>query len=471
MPKLMSLLQLVLVILFTPSLCCPEDQKQALLHFKAFFLNATAYSALRSPEFRLESWNSSSDCCQWERVNCTSPFGSKTVISLDLSYLVDGESEEPRVLSFTIFTPLFRIRSLTELHLSENRIQGEFLGDSLANMSKLVFLDLSGNSFHGNIPKEIGNMTKLQQLSLSGNNFFGEIPASILNLKELKTLDLSYNSLSMEIPIDTGNLSNITTLDFSNNNLTSTIPSSIQKLTKLETLYLQNNLLTGDIPSWLFDIKSLKYLFLGGNYLAWNNKAKVTPRCTLFVLSMRSCVLSGEIPDWISTQKTLGILDLSENQLEGTFPLWLAEMNVNYIFLSGNNLKGFLPPSLFNNSPSLKVLSLSRNNFYGELPSNIGNATKISDLFLDRNNFSGKLPESIVNSYYLTFLDLSNNKFFGDTLPDFSSNVNLQFIDFSSNEFSAEISTNFPQATTLLSLGKNKFSGNLSRILTNLSNL
>jgi Leucine-rich repeat (LRR) protein len=50
-------------------------------------------------------------------------------------------------------------------------------------------LDLSGNSFHGNIPKEIGNMTKLQQLFLSGNNFFGEIPASILNLKELEVLN------------------------------------------------------------------------------------------------------------------------------------------------------------------------------------------------------------------------------------------------------------------------------------------
>ena len=49
MVKLMSLLQLVLVILFTPSLCCPEDQKQTFLHSKASFLNATAYSALKKP--------------------------------------------------------------------------------------------------------------------------------------------------------------------------------------------------------------------------------------------------------------------------------------------------------------------------------------------------------------------------------------------------------------------------------------
>jgi Leucine-rich repeat (LRR) protein len=317
MAKVMSLLQLVLVILFTPSLCCPEDQKQALLLFKASFLNATASTTYSS---KFESWNSSSDCCQWERVNCTSPFGSKTVIALYLSDIVVWNTEEPRVVSFTIFTPLFRIRSLTDLDLSYNEIQGELLGDDLANMSKLIRLDLEGNSFHGNIPKEIGNMTKLQQLFLSGNSFFGEVPASILNL-----------NLSI-------------TLDFSNNNLTGTIPSSIQKLTKLETLNLENNLLTGDIPSWLFNIKGLKFLYLGGNYLTWNNKAKIMPRCTLFGLSMRSCGLTGEIPDWISTQKTLVALDLSQNQLEGTFPLWLAEMNVYYLILSGNNLKGFLPP-------------------------------------------------------------------------------------------------------------------------------
>ena len=322
MAKLMSLLpQLVLVILFTPSLCCPEDQKQALLHFKASFLNATAYSAYSS---KFESWNSSTDCCQWERVNCTSPFGSKTLISLDLLRIVDPFSEEPRVLSFTIFTPLFCIRSLTFLSLWGNRIEGgELLGDSLANLTKLVDLELNYNSFHGNIPKEIGNMTKLQRLWLHENNFFGEIPASILNLKELKSLILRSNSLSMEIPIDIGNLSNIFYLDFSNNKLTGTISSSIQKLTKLDTLsfgnnfltgtipsyiqkltklrelILENNKLTGDIPSWLFNIKGLKFLYLGGNNLIWNNNTKIVPKFNLAGLSMKSCGLGGEIPDWI----------------------------------------------------------------------------------------------------------------------------------------------------------------------------
>ncbi|GMY16226.1 receptor-like protein 46 [Fagus crenata] len=387
----------------------------------------------------------------------------RTVIALDLSFLVDDE--EPRVLSFTIFTPLFRIRSLMDFDLSYNCIQGELLGDSLANMSKLVSLDLDGNSFQGNIPKEIGNMTKLQQLSLSYNNFFGEIPASILNLKELKELYLSDNSLSMEIPIDIGNLSNITTLDFSynkltgtssiqkltkletlysqNNLLTGTIPSSIQKLTKLKALNLENNKLTGDIPSCLFNIKGLVYLYLGGNNLIWNNNTKIVTKFMLEGLAMKSFGLAGEIPDWIPKQKTLAYLDLSENQLEGMFPLGLLEMNLVYIDLSDNKLKGSLPPSLFNNT-NLSVLSLSRNNFYGELPSNIGEIpTTFSQgtrfLSLAKNKFSGRLSRNLSYMSNLEYLDIHDNKITGE-LPHFICQIStLQILNLQNNSLQGSI--------------------------------
>ncbi|XP_065626914.1 receptor-like protein 46 [Quercus suber] len=368
--SLLLLLVLGLLILFTPSLSCPEHQKQALLQFKASLINATTSFSPKSPLALLESWNSSLDCCHWDMVNCSSRFDSRNVGSLYLEDLI--WSKEPIVLSSTILTPLFRIRSLTHLVMSWNQIQGELPGDGFANLTELVhldlwnndfngsipsqlfhlkhlqYLDISFNSFQGKIPKEIGNMTKLQHLILRSNKLFGEIPSSILNLKELKTMDLSYNSLSMEIPVDIGNLANMTNLDLNCNKLTGTIPTTIQNLTKLEKLHLESNLLVGDIPSRLFIIKGLKSLLLGGNNLTWNNNAKMVPKFTLSELSMRSCGLTGEIPGWISTQKTLEILDLSENQLEGMFPQWLAEMEVGTIILSDNNLTGPLPPRLFN---------------------------------------------------------------------------------------------------------------------------
>ena len=198
---------LVLLILFTSSLCCPEDQKQALLQFKASVINATASpKSLRVP---FDTWNFSSDCCNWDMVSCSSRFGARTVIALNLYSLVDAPFWYSKVLSSTILTPLFHIRSLMHLDVSDNWMQGELPGDGFANLSKLVYLDMNFNSFHGilsgemgslsslrvlglygnslrgNIPKEIGNMTKLQELSLGYNNFFGEIPSSISYLKEL----------------------------------------------------------------------------------------------------------------------------------------------------------------------------------------------------------------------------------------------------------------------------------------------
>ena len=102
-------------------------------------------------------------------------------------------------------------------------------------------------------------------------------------------------------------------------------------------------------------------------------------------------------------------LDLGENQLEGIFSQWLAEMKVTTTILSGNNLTGFLPSLLFN-SPSLSTLLLYQNNFYGELPDNIGNASQLGFPMLGRNDFSVKVPESISNNSNLMLLDLSNNK-------------------------------------------------------------
>ncbi|XP_023891902.1 receptor-like protein 46 [Quercus suber] len=294
----LPLLLLVLLIVFTTSFSCPQHQKEALLHFKVSLINATSSfpSAKEDVLLLFESWNSSPDCCDWYRVYCDYQFGSRNVIALNLG---DNVSLEPAVLASTILTPLFHIRSLEKLDLSLCGIQGELPGDGIANLTKLINLDLSCNdfsgsipsqifnlrylqnldvsynSFSGNIPNEIGNKTELQGLSLQHNNFFGKIPSSILNLKRLETLDLSSNSLSMEIPIDIGNLSNMIILIFRNNVLTGTILSSIWKLPKLEVLDLENNLFIGEIPFWLFNITRLVSLFLGGNNLIWNTKAKI----------------------------------------------------------------------------------------------------------------------------------------------------------------------------------------------------
>ena len=115
-------LLLALLIFFTPSLCCPEDQKQALLEFKSSLIKTTSSPSLEIPLSELESWNSSSDCCNWERVICSTRFHPRTVIALYLDSLVSMQSMEPIVVTSTILTPLFRIRSLMLLDMAGNQI-------------------------------------------------------------------------------------------------------------------------------------------------------------------------------------------------------------------------------------------------------------------------------------------------------------------------------------------------------------
>ena len=169
--------------------------------------------------------------------------------------------------------------------------------------------------------------------------------------------------------------------------------------------------------------------------------------------------------------KRLDILDLSDNQLQGTLPQWLVEMGLRGILLSDNELKGSLPPLLFSRVRPIRVIDLSRNNFFGELPEIIGNARSLNILMLAGNNFSGPIPQSIAEIPHLLLLDLSKNRFSGNTFPVFDPKGWLTYVDLSSNEFSGEVPMTFSQATRVLALGGNKFSGGLPWNMTRLSNL
>nr|XP_017225212.1 PREDICTED: leucine-rich repeat receptor protein kinase EMS1-like [Daucus carota subsp. sativus] len=301
------LVRLSFIFFLVPCLCCPAYQKQSLLHFKSSLLNS--YNTSNSSSFGLESWDSISDCCKWTRVVCSSH--SRDIIALHLDDLcMDGSKSSMNV---RVLDPIYGIRSLRFLNISYTWVQGEISGEGLANLTKLIHLDMSQNllngsipaqlfqlrflqsldlsdnslkdglsreigkledlrslkldrnSIDGNIPVQIGNLTRLQQFSISHNKFLGRIPESILNLKELEKLDASNNYLEMHIPNRIGTLFHISILVLGVNRLTGSIPLSIRNLSKLETLRLEDNMLSGEIPSWLFDIDSLKNLYLGGN--------------------------------------------------------------------------------------------------------------------------------------------------------------------------------------------------------------
>ncbi|KAK3423636.1 hypothetical protein EUGRSUZ_F00516, partial [Eucalyptus grandis] len=92
----------------------------------------------------------------------------------------------------------------------------------------LTLIDLSHNSFQGNIPECIGQLHSLIGLNLSHNYLTGSIPLTLGNLTNLGWLDLSSNNLSGIIPKKLGDLASLGYLNLSKNHLTGQIPQDRQ---------------------------------------------------------------------------------------------------------------------------------------------------------------------------------------------------------------------------------------------------
>ncbi|GKF01802.1 leucine-rich repeat-containing protein [Tanacetum coccineum] len=267
MANIPILLTLMLSILFTfssiiiPSFSCPIHQKQALLHFKSTLKHPVKFAGLHS-------WNSTSDCCSWERVNCST---TGSVTELQLSYVAappPPNSKYPVNISSDILTPLFHIRSLEWLDISWNFFEeGEIPGDGFGNLTKLFHLDISYNHFNGSIPSQLFQLTTLRYLDMSYNNFNGSIPSQLFQLTTLRYLDMSVNNFNGSIPSQLFQLTNLRYLDMSRNNLEGRLGPEPGSFRKLTTLRLRGNRFQGPIPAQLFALEYLQHLDLSDNKL------------------------------------------------------------------------------------------------------------------------------------------------------------------------------------------------------------
>ncbi|XP_071721243.1 receptor-like protein 7 [Rutidosis leptorrhynchoides] len=89
-------------------------------------------------------------------------------------------------------------------------------------------IDLSCNSFEGDIPQSITDLRGLESLNLSNNHLTGYVLPSLGNLKKLESLDLSHNELSGEIPREMLQLGFLAMFNVSFNHLEGRIPTGEQ---------------------------------------------------------------------------------------------------------------------------------------------------------------------------------------------------------------------------------------------------
>lgn len=169
---------------------------------------------------------------------------------------------------------------------------------------------------------------------------------------------------------------------------------------------------------------------------------------------------------------------------------------VQEIKLTGNNLQGFLPPSIgtlsgitvfditnnsvggnvptqITNLTNLKKLSLAQNKFNGNIPSTIGNLVNIEDLILSQNNFTGSIPSSISMCTKLVTLSLSQNSIFGSIPLSIGQLPRLSFIYLDDNKFAGQIPSTFYDLPNLQELWafNNGFVGTLDPAVGNWTKL
>ncbi|XP_043693697.1 receptor protein kinase-like protein ZAR1 [Telopea speciosissima] len=139
---------------------------------------------------------------------------------------------------------------------------------------------------------------------------------------------------------------------------------------------------------------------------------------------------------------------------------------VTEIYLPNKGFNGYIPSEL-GALVSLRLLSLSHNNFTKPIPSRLFNATSLVSLDLSHNFLTGHIPGQIKSLKHLIHLDLSYNLLNG-SLPDCLSDLQelSGTLNLSYNMFSGKVPASygsFPVAVNL-DLRHNNLSGKIPQV-------
>nr|GEU44322.1 leucine-rich repeat-containing protein [Tanacetum cinerariifolium] len=407
------------------------------------------------------SWNTSTDCCNWNGVTCD--YSTGDVVGLDVSCGMLQGTIHPN-------SSLFNLPHLQRLNLAYNNLTEQIPREIGRFSNSLTHLNLSNCLFSGQVPSDITllhklvsldltsyyydlklrpldfinlihNVTNLEELSLERVNISSVLPTS-LNTSSLKLLNLGQTQLKGKLPRYIFNLHSLETLDLSANRLTGDIPISVNltHLTFLDLSFTFN--LNGTLPSWLFTSPSLKHLILFGNMFSGNVPFESFNLGHLIFMDLSSNQLNGTLPSWMFTFPSLEYLNLRNNMFSGNVPFEsFALPSLKELDLSFNQLGGHTGMQTFRKLTHLTALGLSYNNFSGEweLDTLLSSLTNLESLDLSYSGLS--VTTKNVNHYVnpaFTSLELASCKL--KLFPNsFRAMKQLRLLDLSSNEIRGQI--------------------------------
>ncbi|PRQ44329.1 putative leucine-rich repeat-containing, plant-type, leucine-rich repeat domain, L [Rosa chinensis] len=423
---------------------CIEAQQQSLLHFKKSLEFDSSESS------KLITWNSSTECCSWLGVTC-STYGR--VVGLDLS-------SESFSCSIDNSSSLFQLQHLQSLNFADNDFNRSSIPSAIGKLTELRYLNLSGAEFTGQIPIEVAHLKRLKVLDLSRN---GEelklgkrnLGTLIQNLTELSDLSLDGVNLSAEGSLWSQTISSslpkLSVLSLYNCDLSGPIHESFSRLDSLSTLILDGNNISGPVPKFFANFSSL------------------------ISLSLSDCNFYGAFPKEIFQIPSLQSVDLKANlELRGSLPEFPKNGSLESLVLSGTKFSGVLPDSI-GNLKMLSELDLRECNFTGAVPKSLANLTQLGHLYLSSNKFSSPINSIQWDKLIkLVDLDLSDNLLYGSIpLSPFSIPL-LQSLDLSGNNFSGqllEFSNVSSSSLFSLDLSSNNLEGSIPVSILNLPEL
>ncbi|KAL8507663.1 hypothetical protein ACS0TY_018269 [Phlomoides rotata] len=274
---------------------------------------------------------------------------------------------------------------VTSIVLKSQNLEGS-IPRELVQLPFLQEIDLSRNYLNGTLPPEWGS-SKLVKISLLGNRITGSIPKEFGNITTLQELVLEYNQLSGTIPPELGNLPRIRRLLFTSNNLSGELPATLAKLTSLTDFRISDNNFRGSIPIFI---------------QSWTNMTK---------LAIQASGLSGPIPAGIASLTKLTDLRISDlNGNDSAFPrlsnISLSEMKT--LILRSCNIMGQLP-SYIGEMSKLQVFDLSFNKLTGPIPERFSGLSNTDYIYLTGNFLSGPLPLWMLDAKHNRDLSYNNN--------------------------------------------------------------
>ncbi|KAL8218443.1 hypothetical protein R6Q57_021816 [Mikania cordata] len=352
------------------------------------------------------------------------------------------------------------VARIKHLDLSENSFKGQ-LPDIFLNMTSLIFLDLSVNefttmwsfkSFLGMIPSvselrllccgiqkinlSPSNLnssihSNIQHLDLSENQIEGIFPYVLANMSSLLSLVLFGNMLNSSIPV----MPNLLKLDISGNNFWKIEDVGIWRQCHIKELIASNNVIEGEIIGPSTNVSkcsqhSMEILIMGNNRLNGSIPESFERFINLRVLDLSFNELARPIPKAIGKLRSLQALHLTYNKLTGPFPKFHAQLAI--LGLAYNQLSGCIPESI-GKLTTLREIFLDSNRFTS-LPVSIGRLTSLELLSVYSNLLNGTIPNSIGQLTNLYLLDVSNNSLQGVVSEDHFANLSkLKYLIANSN--------------------------------------